>query len=105
MNPLAPVAFLTELAALVALGVWGARTGHGSWSWVLAVAAPLVFATIWGALLSPRAPVALPFAVTLTLKILVFGVATWAAVIVWDRWAAVFGVAVLLSLLADLLPT
>ena len=102
MNLLAPVAFLTELAALTALGTWGARSGPGGWRWVLAVAAPLTFATVWGAFLSPQAPVVLPFPVTLTLKILVFGLATWAAVSVWKGWAAVFAMAVLLSLLADL---
>jgi len=102
VNPLAPIAFLTELAALAALGVWGVRTGQGGWSWVLMVAAPLAFATLWGVLLSPKAPVVLPFTVTLTLKILVFGLATWAAFSVWHGWAGLLGAAVLLSLLADL---
>ena len=102
MNVLAPIAFLTELAALVALGTWGARTHHGGWSWVLAVAAPLAFAAVWGTLLSPRAPVVLSFAVILGLKALLFAVVTWAAVVVWGWWATVFGAAVLLSLLADL---
>ncbi len=35
------VKFLLELAAFAALAYWGARTGHGAWAIVLAIAAPL----------------------------------------------------------------
>ena len=103
MTVLAVVAFLTELAALVVLGVWGARSGQGSWSWLLAVAAPLAFAAVWGVFLSPRAPWSLPFALSLGMKATVFALATWAAWTVWGGWpTALFGLAVILSLLAEL---
>jgi Protein of unknown function (DUF2568) len=49
--------FLLELAALAALVYWGLRTGASFLADVLlAVAAPLAFATLWGLLAAPRAP-------------------------------------------------
>jgi Protein of unknown function (DUF2568) len=103
VTALAVVAFLTELAALVILGMWGARTGQGGWSWLLALAAPVAFAAIWGAFLSPRAVWPLPFALSLGLKTTVFALATWAAWTIWGGGpTALFGLAVALGLLAEL---
>jgi hypothetical protein len=65
------VAFLLELAALAALAVWGAHTG----GIVLAVAAPVLLAVLWGALLAPKASVQLPPAAHLALTCLVFATA------------------------------
>jgi membrane protein implicated in regulation of membrane protease activity len=53
------VAFLLELAALAALGYWGASAGHGAWAYVLAAITPLVAAVFWGTFASPRASVRL----------------------------------------------
>jgi len=67
------VAFLAELAALAALAAWGWSTGGSTGSrLVLAVAAPAVAAGLWGVFAAPRAPVRVP-ALTVLVKILVFG--------------------------------
>ena len=49
--------FLLELAALAALVYWGLHTGATLLADVLlAIAAPLAFATLWGLLAAPKAP-------------------------------------------------
>lgn len=49
--------FLLELAALAALVYWGLKTGATFLADVLlAVAAPLAFATLWGLFAAPKAP-------------------------------------------------
>ena len=47
--------FLLELAALVALGVWGWHVGPGTLRIVPAVALPLALAVAWGLLVAPHA--------------------------------------------------
>ena len=49
------VFFAVELAALVALGMWGWHVGAGGWRLVLVVALPLAFALAWGLLAAPNA--------------------------------------------------
>ena len=76
------VRFLLELAALLALGVWGWRQGEGWLRFVLAVAIPLVAAVLWGVFRVPNdpgpAPVAVPGIIRLALELAFFGFATWA---------------------------
>jgi hypothetical protein len=49
--------FLLELAALAALAYWGSQAGATVLKNVLlAVAAPLAFATLWGLFAAPKAP-------------------------------------------------
>jgi Protein of unknown function (DUF2568) len=67
----AGVAFLLELAALAALGYWGRATGGGAWPVVLAIATPLAAALLWGTVASPRAPVRLPTAPKLAVRLAV----------------------------------
>lgn len=52
--------FILELAALAAFAVWGADTGSGATAVLLAVAAPLVVALLWGCFAAPRASHRLP---------------------------------------------
>jgi hypothetical protein len=48
--------FLLELAALAGLGYWGYTTGNNSTTSIaLAVAAPLIAATVWGIFGAPKA--------------------------------------------------
>ncbi len=68
---------------MVVLAVWGWRTGDGAWRIVLAVAAPLAFAVVWGLLFAPRAPVRLPCAVGTAGRVAMFVVAAAAANAVW----------------------
>ncbi|WP_119353363.1 DUF2568 domain-containing protein [Azohydromonas sediminis] len=68
--------FLLELAALAALSVWGARTGATPFTAVvLAVAAPLAAALLWGAFVSPKAWIAARWPVRLGVELVVFGAA------------------------------
>jgi len=52
----ATLVFMAELGMLVGLAWWGFHVVGGTAAWVLAVAAPSVAVTLWGAFLAPRAP-------------------------------------------------
>ena len=68
------LAFLLELAMLVALGAWGAKAGCSFVSsLLLAVGIPLTTAFAWGMFAAPKARVALPAAGVVTFKVLAFG--------------------------------
>jgi hypothetical protein len=72
------VAFLAEVAALVALAIWGwSAVDSTAWRVVLAVAAPAVAGALWGVFAAPRAPVRVPL-LTVLVKVLVFGAAVLA---------------------------
>lgn len=72
--------FGLELAALAAVAVWGARTGSGAVSVLLAVAAPLVVAAVWGRWNAPRAAHRLDPLPRLALELAVFLAASAALV-------------------------
>jgi hypothetical protein len=68
------LAFLLELAALAGLAWWGASQHASMVSRVLlAVAAPLAAAIVWGLFAAPRARFRLPAAGVLVVKAAVFG--------------------------------
>ena len=70
------LAFLLEVVALAVLAWWGADVGDGVvLSVVLAVAAPLVAAVLWGLFAAPKARIRLPLPGVLLVKALVFGAA------------------------------
>jgi hypothetical protein len=97
------VAFLAELAALIALAVWGWSVGDSTGGRVvLAVAVPTAAAVLWGVFAAPRAPVRIPV-LTLLVKVAVFGSAVLALVATGSPWAAV-GLAAA-ALLSSLLST
>jgi hypothetical protein len=74
------VAFLSELAALAALAVWGwSLAGSTALRLVAAIGAPLLAAVLWGVFAAPRAPVQVQ-ALTVLVKIAVFGSAVLALV-------------------------
>ena len=67
------MAFLTELSALAALGFWGwSVPAPGVVRVLVAVAAPVVAAVLWGLFAAPQAPVSVPVLAVLV-KVLVFG--------------------------------
>ena len=67
------VRFCLELAALAGFAVWGWRTGPDGLGFVLAVAAPVGAAMLWGAFVAPKArrPARDPW--RLLLEVAVFG--------------------------------
>jgi Protein of unknown function (DUF2568) len=83
------VRFLLELAALGATGSWGWQTGSGVGRPLLAIAAPLAVAVVWGLLLAPRARWFPPLGVRVGLEVAVFGSAAAALADVGHRTAAV----------------
>lgn len=91
--------FLLELCALGALDYWGFKTGGGVAAKItLGIGAPLVAAVVWGTFLSPRAAVALPGALALTLQALVFASAAAGLVATGHRTLAlVFGLIVVIN--------
>jgi len=92
------VAFLSELAALAALALWGWSATTGTVPrLLLAVGAPLVAAVLWGVFAAPSAPVQLP-ALTLLVKVAVFGSGVLALVAAGHvRLAVALAAAALLS--------
>ena len=91
--------FLLELCALGALGYWGFKTGSGTITKIgLGIGAPLVAAVVWGAFVSPQAPVQLPGPISLLLRVLVFGLAVAALATTGHRTLALmFGTIVLIN--------
>ena len=78
--------FLLELAALLALGLWGWQYGNNSWlSYALAAGIPAFAAAIWGVFNVPNdpsrsgnAPVKVPGIIRLIIELAFFALATWA---------------------------
>jgi hypothetical protein len=77
--------FLLELAALIALSVWGWSLSTGVLGFVAALAAPLAAAVLWGLLNVPgdpsrsgAAPVPVRGAVRLAGELAFFALAVWA---------------------------
>ena len=90
--------FLLELCALGALGYWGFKTGNATIAKIaLGVGAPLVAAVVWGAFVSPQAPVQLPGLMVLVLQVLVFGSAAAALVATGHRTLALVFVVLAVS--------
>jgi Protein of unknown function (DUF2568) len=81
--------FLLELAMLVSLAYWGWVEGDGILSWVLALAAPLSAAVLWGVLLAPRARRRLADPWRLVAEIAFFGSA---ALALWRSGSALLAV-------------
>ena len=69
------VRFLAELASLAALVTWGVHGVGGALGWVLGIAAPVLFAAVWGAFLAPRAPRRLHDPARLVAEVVLFGLA------------------------------
>ena len=69
------VRFAAELASLAALITWGVHGVGGALGWVLAIAAPALFAAVWGAFLAPRAPRRLHDPARLLAEVVLFGLA------------------------------
>jgi hypothetical protein len=69
------VAFASELAALVALGLWGfSADGPAPIRVLLGIGAPVVAAVLWGVFAAPQAPVQV-LGLTVLVKVVVFGAA------------------------------
>ena len=69
------VKFLLELAALALLSYWGAVTGNGVLSVVLALAAPIAMILVWGLFAAPRSARRLRPQARIPLELGVFGIA------------------------------
>lgn len=95
------IKFLLELAAIALLAAWGARTGHGLVSIVLAVAAPAAMIVLWGRYAAPRASRRLPARRRIPLELAVFAVAGLLAYLSGLHALAItFAVAVVLNAIA-----
>jgi len=76
--------FLLELAALLAIGIWGWEQSDTWMHFLLAFGLPIVFATIWGVFNVPndpsrsgKAPIPVPGYIRLAIEIAFFTFATW----------------------------
>ena len=90
------IRFLLELAALGAMGWWGARQTDGPSRWALAIGVPLGAAVLWGVFAVPGDPsrggegvVQVPGLVRLSLEGAVFGFGMWALTDLGYRMPAV----------------
>lgn len=92
-NPLNLVVwFLLEIAALVAMGYWGWRQGHGFMRYVLALGVPTLAAALLGIFRVPDdpgpAPVAVPGGARLVLEVAYFAFAVCSLYVSSARAAA-----------------
>lgn len=81
------LAFLSEVAALGALGAWGWSAGSGAGRWLLAAGLPLVAALLWGGYAAPRARFHVP-AAAISVKVAVLGGAVVALADLGHPWWA-----------------
>ncbi|MGV3464002.1 MAG: YrdB family protein [Heyndrickxia sp.] len=73
------IVFLVELVALVAYSYWGFHKGNGiGIKLLLGVGTPLLVAFFWGLFLSPKATISVNLPLRILLKIIVFGLASFA---------------------------
>src|SRR5689334_17214504 len=90
------LAFLLELAMLAAYAYWGFQTGTTIILKVLlGIGIPLIVAVIWGLFMAPNSPRRLQGAAYLVVKVVLFGLAIAALIVVGNRtlgilFAAVF---------------
>jgi Protein of unknown function (DUF2568) len=90
--------FLLELAAFAAFAYWGATTGDGALSVVLAVAAPALFIVLWGRFAAPRSDHRLVARSRIPFELGVFALAALALVLAGQPvLAAVFAVVVVVN--------
>ena len=80
--------FLLEIAALIAMGVWGWRQGEGWLRILLAIGIPIIAAVLWGTFAVPddpsrsgKAPIVTLGILRLILELVFFAFASWA---LWD---------------------
>jgi Protein of unknown function (DUF2568) len=86
--------FVLELCALAGLAIWGWTTGPTGVNVILAIAAPVAAATLWGSFVAPRAKRHPPDPWRLLLEVTVFGAGTLAlAVADFGTASVVLGVA------------
>lgn len=92
--------FLLELCALAAFSYWGATTGGSTAVRILlAIAAPIVTAIVWGSFGAPRAPFHLGGTARLLFELAFFAAAGAAFAIAWSVVAGVvFTLVVVLNL-------
>lgn len=67
--------FLLELAAFAAFAYWGAETGTGAMSILLAVAAPAAAIALWAVLAAPKSARRLPLAARVPFELAIFALA------------------------------
>ncbi len=72
--------FLLELGAFAALAYWGAKTGSGAGSVLLAIAAPAIAIGLWAIFAAPKSERRLPLAPRLAFELGVFALAVVALV-------------------------
>jgi hypothetical protein len=82
--------FILELGALAALGWWGSQVGSNTaLHVVLAIAAPLAAAVVWGLFVAPKARVKVSEEMRLAIELAVFLAATAALALAWRVWPAI----------------
>ena len=103
------IRFILELAALLAMGVWGWNQSAGWQRYLLAFGIPILAGVLWGAFAVPddpsrsgAAPVAIPGILRLLLELAVFGFAVWALFDAgFSLWGWAFGIVALLHYLTS----
>jgi hypothetical protein len=80
------LAFLLELAMLAAYAFWGFQIGNIMIvRIVLGIGIPLLVAVIWSLFMAPRSPKRLQGAAYLALKVVLFGLAIAALIVIGNR--------------------
>jgi hypothetical protein len=96
--------FFLQAGGLIALGIWGWSQGSGLFRYLLAAAAPLIAAVLWGSLGVPGDPTqsgepyaVIPGLLRLGLEIGFFGFAIWGLTEAGDvTWGFLFGLLIVI---------
>jgi hypothetical protein len=87
--------FLLELTLLVAFGIGGWHLVDATgWQVVLAVALPVLAASVWGLLLSPKAKWTTPLGLRIVIELALFAMAS---ALLWSAGPVGFAVALLVA--------
>ena len=98
------IRFLLEMAALVAVGIWGWKHSDGWLRYFLAIGIPIILAIIWGTFAVPNdpsrsgsAPIVTSGVIRLAIEFCIFAFATWSLYDMGlNKTSAAFGVIVVL---------
>ena len=84
------LAFLLELAMLAAFAYWGFQVGNTTiMKILLGIGIPLLVAAVWSIFMAPRSPKHLQGAAYLALKVVLFGLAIAALILVGNRTSSI----------------
>ena len=91
--------FLLEVCAVMAVGYWGFRTGHGTLAkLILGLGGPVLVIVVWGTFVAPKAAVSIPEPVRFVLGLVILLAAAIALIAAGPQvLGIVFGILIIVN--------